>query len=163
MRLRKLELHEREAIFQTGYKEWPRGRTYKQYVHDNSKEDAYGTRYALVNETDEIIGSVMILNIKINQAPIFGLGSVVIESPHRNKGYGLTMLTETLKVIDAQGGDSIVMLYSEIDPNYYAKLGFKELPEKFQRYDYASAMVRCNKEQFQHLCNLPLEHIPTHF
>ena len=47
MIFRQSKQEELDQLFRKGYKVWSRNRTFEQYSTDNSKEDAYGTRYVL--------------------------------------------------------------------------------------------------------------------
>ena len=60
MVLREAKKEKVSDLFQQGYKVWSKGRTWEKYCADNSKEDAYGTRYVLECE-GEIASSLILL------------------------------------------------------------------------------------------------------
>ncbi|MGP7815817.1 GNAT family N-acetyltransferase [Niallia sp. 01092] len=167
MLLRKIQPDEYHTVFQMGYKEWPKGRTYEQYVNDNKKEDAYGTRYVYVDETNYIIGSMIVLSKTIQfsdqTAPIYGLGSIVIDEKYQGNGYGTMMLNEFFSLYTKENKDAIFLLYSEINPQYYYRFQFRELLRKQQHETKSICMVRCNHEMYEKLSQLPKSQIPAYF
>jgi predicted N-acetyltransferase YhbS len=154
-------------IYQMGYKEWKKGRTYEQYVKENQKEDEYGTRYVYVDEENKIIGSLIVLWLNINQLehplPLYGIGSVVIDRNYRSMGYGKRMLKDCLSLIEKLDENPIFILYSDIAPNYYYPFNFQELPANLQRCPKSICMVRCSEDSYRCLSKLPLNFIPSYF
>ncbi|MFT8323508.1 MAG: GNAT family N-acetyltransferase [Bacillus sp. (in: firmicutes)] len=167
MLLRKIISNEADTVFQMGYKEWAKGRTYEQYVKDNKKEDEYGVRYVYVDKNNNIIGSMIVLFIKIqylNQSLlIHGLGSIVIHRSHQGKNHGTNMLNEFFSTFTAEQKDDIFLLYSDINPQYYHRFHFKELPLKLQHKKQSICMVRSNAEMFIKLSQLKKSQIPSYF
>lgn len=163
MHLRVAEPSEFTFIFQEGYKEWPKDRTFEQYVKENSKEDQYGTRYVYVDEDYNIVGSLIVLSLKINHLPIHGIGSVVVSEPCRGKGYGKQMVKECIRLIEEQQRNVIWMLFSEIDPDYYRQFGFKELPKHLQKDSKSVCMVRASDESYLYITSLTKDKLPAYF
>lgn len=60
MIFRKAREEEKNLLFEQGYAEWSKNRSFEQYCSDNRKEDAYGTRYVL-DEKGDILCSAILL------------------------------------------------------------------------------------------------------
>lgn len=63
MLFREIAPNEFEYVYQMGYKEWAKGRSYAQYVKENQKEEDYGTRYVYVNQENKIVGSILVSGV----------------------------------------------------------------------------------------------------
>jgi predicted N-acetyltransferase YhbS len=58
---------------------------------------------------------------------VAGIGAVFTQPAHRGRGAGRDLLTRVLERAAAEGAD-LALLFSEIDPAYYARLGFRPVP-----------------------------------
>ena len=58
---------------------------------------------------------------------VIGIGAVFTQPPHRGKGAAAALVEQLLARAARQGAD-LALLFSEIGPGYYARLGFAELP-----------------------------------
>lgn len=167
MLFREIAPNEFEYVYQMGYKEWSKGRTVGQYVKENQKEEDYGIRYVYVDQTNKIIGSMIILLLKIKifdqELSFYGLGSIVIDQDYRGIGFGKEMLNACLSHIDKQNKQPIVILYSDIDPSFYRPFGFMELPGHLQRSPKSTCMVRCSLDIYHEISKLPITQIPAYF
>ncbi|MDR3543577.1 MAG: GNAT family N-acetyltransferase [Desulfosporosinus sp.] len=147
-------------IFSEGYKEWSKNRTFEQYCTDNSKEDVYGTRYVL-DVNNEIVSSLIILKLKdIVGKKAYGIGSVLTPKIHAGKGYATVLLKNCMP---NGKEDSLVFLYSDINPKFYKRFNFKILPSKFQRYEKSVCMVYCEDLSWNELLNCSIDSIPNYF
>ncbi len=59
---------------------------------------------------------------------IIGIGAVFTQPAHRGKGAAATLIERLLDRAAGQGAD-LALLFSEIGPGYYARLGFAALPK----------------------------------
>lgn len=59
----------------------------------------------------------------------FGIGAVFTPQPFRKRGYATAMLGEALDVARAEGYD-IAYLFSDVRPQFYAAIGFAEVPSR---------------------------------
>ncbi|WP_134703398.1 GNAT family N-acetyltransferase [Ammoniphilus sp. YIM 78166] len=165
MLFRKIAPDETTPVYQMGYREWSKGRTYKQYVKENQKEEDKGTRYVLVDGSDNLIGSLILISYEICLAdlslPVFGLGSFVIIPEKRGLGYGKQMLDSCFSTFQKQV--PAFLLYSDIDPSFYYSFQFKELPAYQQRYAKSVCMLRAEPAIFKEVSKLPVQQIPAYF
>jgi len=60
------------------------------------------------------------------QIRVLGIGAVFTQPPHRGRGHARALLERLLDRASADGCD-LALLFSEIDPGYYARLGFAPL------------------------------------
>ncbi|MDN7240749.1 GNAT family N-acetyltransferase [Planococcus sp. N028] len=153
MNVREARDSEYQLIYEQGYREWAKGRSLEEYIKENQKEEANGKRFVMVNDQNQILASLMMLQFRQN---LFGIGSIVVDSSSRKKGLGKKLIEECLKKYP----DAAYILYSEIDPAYYAQFGFQVLPKEFQQSSKGICMICANDE----LCKRVLkEPIPGYF
>lgn len=161
MLFRPAEPFEIPAILRDGYAAWPKGRTFDQYSIDNKKEDANGTRYVL-QDGDDIVSSLILLRLPAAE-PVrrWGIGSVVTPPEHRGKGYASILLENCLRLAEPE--TDIVLLYSDIDPAFYARIGFRALPESLQKKAGSVCMAHCRESLWQDLIEGTPESVPDYF
>ena len=141
MIIREAKVKEREQLFREAYKLWSKNRTFTQYCEENSKEDFYGTRY-IIEAEGEIVSSLILLKLKEQyDCKVYGFGSVLTPSLHTGKGYASRLLKYCLEEIIEE--NSIVFLYSEINPSFYERFKFRILPPHLQKDKKAVCMVLC--------------------
>lgn len=161
MIFRQAAKEERPFLFQEGYKEWSKARTFEQYCIDNSKDDAIGTRY-VIEEHGQVVCSAVLLQLKsIKGIAVYGLGSILTSQNHRGKGYGIELVKSCMKLVS--DSNTIIFLYSDINPSYYEVLGFKSLPAKLQKYEKSICMAYCQKHIWAELVNTKAAAIPNYF
>ena len=148
-------------LFQEGYKEWSKNRTFEQYCVDNSKDDAIGIRY-VIEENGVIASSTVLLRLEsLLGKNVYGLGSILTSQNHRGKGYGSELIKQCIKLIP--GDNTIIFLYSDIKPAYYEKFGFQSLPEKLQKYEKSVCMAHCTELVWNELIKANAAVIPDYF
>lgn len=161
MIFRKSKAEEVEKLFSEGYKVWSKNRSFEKYSDDNSKEDAYGTRFVL-EDNEEIVSSLIWLDMKsINGKKVYGIGSVLTPAIYKHKGYATELLKNCLQQISTD--ESIVFLYSEVNPAFYERFQFRVLPANLQKDADSICMVLCDDEMWKELLNGSIEPIPDHF
>ncbi len=161
MYFRPAEQEEFPDILRDGYAAWPKGRTFEQYCADNRKEDAYGTRYIL-EDSENIVSSLILLRLPAEE-PVrrYGIGSVITPPDHRGKGYASILLENCLRLAEPE--TDIVLLYSDINPAFYGRIGFRALPEALQKKAGSVCMAYCGERLWQDLIAGPPESIPDYF
>lgn len=161
MIFRQATPQELDVIFGEGYKEWHKNRTFEQYCTDNAKEDAYGTRL-VIDVNNEIVSSLILLKLNdIIGKKVYGIGSVLTSKIHVGKGYATTLLNSC--IIQKDNDDSLIFLFSDINPDFYKRFNFKILPPKFQKYKKSVCMVHCNDNSWNELQNCSIASIPDYF
>ncbi|GAB6153986.1 hypothetical protein JCM17380_27360 [Desulfosporosinus burensis] len=161
MIFRQVNQEEISLLFEQGYREWSKNRTFEQYCIDNSKEDAFGTRY-VIEKNGEIVSSTIVLKLeRINGKKAFGIGSVLTPQNHSNNGYATELLRKCVNLVYDE--NNIIFLYSEINPTFYEKLNFRILPLQLQRYEKSICMAYCKDEVWYELSNCNIDLIPNYF
>ena len=88
------------------------------------------TRWALV-DGGEVLASAKIymFDATLDGRPIriAGFGAVFTQPAHRGRGAARELMTRLLAKVAAEGADA-ALLFSEIGPDYYARLGFSPVP-----------------------------------
>lgn len=161
MIFRKAKEDEKNLLFKQGYTEWSKNRSFTQYCQDNSQEDAYGTRYVL-EEKGEIVSSAILLDFQASLGEkIFGIGSVLTPPHCRGKGYARKLLKNCIDLVfDEQ---SMIFLYSDIDPGFYEKLKFRLLPAPLQKYEKSPCLVLCHHQVWQEFLRSKEKTVPNYF
>lgn len=158
---RKANQEEIHLLFEQGYQEWSKNRTFEQYCIDNSQEDAFGTRYVM-EKNGEIVSSTIVLKLdSINGNTVFGIGSVLTPQNHVGNGYATELLRKCINLVCED--TNIIFLYSDINPSFYEKLDFRILPLKLQKYKKSVCMVYCKLEVWNELLNCNIDLIPNYF
>jgi len=161
MIFRQSKQEELDQLFRKGYTVWSRNRTFEQYSTDNSKEDAYGTRYVL-EDNGEVVSSLILLNLKsIKGRKIYGIGSVLTPPIYKHKGYATELLRNCIEQINTD--DALTFLYSEVHPSFYERFNFRVLPPNLQKDAESICMVLCDDDMWRELLNSHIELIPDHF
>lgn len=153
MKVREAASHEYHTIYEHGYREWAKGRSFQQYIQDNQKEEAYGKRYVLVDRDERVRASLIMLKFK---PYLFGIGSIVVDPAFRGQGAGMHLIKECLKLHP----DAAILLYSEIGAPYYGRFGFRILPETHQPSAQSICMLRAEEGLYKRILNEP---IPPYF
>lgn len=148
-------------LFQEGYKEWSKSRTFEQYCIDNSKDDESGTRY-VIEVNGQIVSSTVLLRLKsINRNDTYGLGSILTSKDYRGKGYGIELIKKCIDLVSNDG--TIIFLFSDINPSYYEKFGFRILPKNLQKCQKSVCMAYCNELVWSDLLKADVDKLPDYF
>lgn len=161
MIFRQAAKEEIPSLFEEGYQEWSKNRTFAQYCLDNSKDDIIGTRY-VIEENGRIVSSAVLLRLKSRLGKdVYGLGSILTSRRHRGKGYGIELIKKCMNLIPPE--NSILFLYSDINPSYYEKFGFQSLPDELQKYAKSVCMAYCHESVWNELIQANGDDIPGYF
>lgn len=162
MVIREATQQERELLFKDAHRVWHKNRTLEEYVRDNSKEDAFGIRY-IIDLVGEIVSSLIVLKLEpILETKVYGIGSVLTPKPHSRKGYATILLKNCIQQIE-KDGDALIFLYSDINPDFYKKQGFRLLPPELQKTVKSPCMIKCSDAIWEKLKNIPVEVLPDYF
>lgn len=161
MIIREARTKEIRPLLEAGYKIWHKGRSFEEYYRDNSREDAYGTRYVLEAE-GEIASSLIVLRLGERfGCKAYGFGSVLTEEVHKGKGYAAGLLDFCIKKL--RGEDCIIFLYSEIAPAFYERFHFRILPDSLQKKKGCYCMALCKEETWKKILTADSLDIPDYF
>jgi predicted N-acetyltransferase YhbS len=159
MVFREARPNEADALFREGYRVWSRGRTYEQYCAENRKEDRHGTRYVLEADGD-IVSSLILLRLK-PFGKACGIGSVVTHEGHEGKGCATALLRGAIAAAEREF--AVIFLYSDIEPAFYERFGFRALPARLQKKKGSVCMARCKEDIWNGLMSGDADSIPGYF
>jgi GNAT superfamily N-acetyltransferase len=117
---------------------WAAGRDYRTYVAHNLEiaRSPYGRRHFRtlgLFDGRQMVASFKrydrLMHLGAQRLRAFGIGAVFTPPEHRRRGYAAVMLATALERARADGYE-IAFLFSDIRPQFYAMLGFTELPSR---------------------------------
>lgn len=121
---------EMDDIYMMGYDAWGEGESRSDYLNtcSSSRKYARGRWYVLADSQGRLASSLIAYKL----APdLFGLGSIATSPALRRQGLAARLIDGVLLAMKREGARA-VFLYSDIDHQYYAKLGFEPLPDLYQ-------------------------------
>lgn len=139
MRVREIasETYASEVLPQTAPL-WAGRRSFEEYVAQTLEiaRGSYGRRYyrtiGLYDGT-RLVASFKRFERSLRDGTArlraFGIGAVFTPEEHRGRGYASVLLASALDDAKARGYD-LAYLFSDIRPQFYAALGFRELPSR---------------------------------
>lgn len=152
-----------EQILDASYEIWHEGLSRNRYGRFWEAQTltpwggAHLTRSALVDQ-GEVLASAKEYELQgvLDGRPvrIVGIGAVFTQPAHRGRGYAQALI-EQLIARAARGGVDLAMLFSEIDPAFYACLGFAPIPTfdleltvaQSERHGAPATMVRVGDDR----------------
>lgn len=135
---RRAEEKDMRRIFTLGYDQWGEGLTLEEHIDKCMHSPKYENgEWFVIEDTDneEVVSALIAYDLHKEGEPVVkGLGTFATEPFTRRKGYGSKLIDQTLQGLEAEDCYHF-FLFSDIDTEFYKQFGFKELPEKFQKYD----------------------------
>ncbi len=139
MKLQPVEaaVYVREVLPQTAPL-WAAGRNFRTYVTHTLEiaRSPYGRRHYRTMglfDGDRMVASFKhydrLMHLGSRRLRAFGIGAVFTPPEHRGRGYAGVMLATAMDRARA-GGYDVAFLFSDIRPQFYALLGFTELPSR---------------------------------
>lgn len=141
---------------------WADGLTRSAYGRYNEAQlrtpwgRAHMRRLALVDAGGRVLSSAKRYDLRVSldgrEVPVVGIGAVFTPAASRGHGHARA-LVEAITASAADEGAALALLFSEIDPAYYAALGFVAVPRREQTIDVAPSkgapmmLVRAGVEQ----------------
>ena len=128
-------------VLMLGYDAWGEDQDEKSFVqsYERSQHHLRGRRYILRLASGTIVSG---LNTLTFSRKLGGIASVATAPQQRGKGYASLLLKATFAILEDQQQLTRLLLFSEIDPQYYARLGFNILPTALQNFKPSLAMLR---------------------
>lgn len=120
---------ERLEAYRIAYEQWNRNETLDAFLERwlNSTKHNAAQRWVLTVDGRVASGLgryPLEFSYRGRVVPGFGIGEVYTAPAFRRKGYAATLCREVARVA-ATEGDRIALLFSDIGPAYYAKLGYQ--------------------------------------
>lgn len=123
-----------------GHDTWGKGLSVEAFVaaYADDKHHIRGTRYLLESSDGEPLAN---LNTIRFARGLVGIASVSVNPKHRGQGHGSTLTRGVMEITRCEDPDVRFMLYSEVRPAMYERLGFTQLPAEFQFHLPSIAMM----------------------
>lgn len=90
-------------------------------------------RLALVDDSGSVLSTAkryyLQAHLDGHQILVAGIAAVFTPAAHRGRGHARTIVDEILSTARSDGAD-LALLFSEIDPDYYAAMGFAAIPRR---------------------------------
>ena len=123
---------EREAAHRNVYPQWPAAPTLEEHVRFRMESPRHSGASWFVGGLDgEVICSLSSypfgFRVRGEEFSGFGIGSVFTVSEHRGHGYAPRLMARVEELSCAQGR-SMSILYSDLVPRYYERLGYVTCP-----------------------------------
>lgn len=147
MHMRKGSPEELNTIFLMGYDVWHEGQSVEAYIQScyTSTEYEDGEWYVLENPTTkELLSSLILYDFKTEHEKIYGIGSVATPPNLRKNGYAKELIQAIISLVMNEKNGTYLLLYSDIDPVFYEKLGFVKAPDVMQQEEGKICMIYPN-------------------
>lgn len=143
---------------------WSGGLSFDRYIQSVQHQLTHpwgkkNLRYLLLKSDDSIVASLKFYSICISSKgrdfKLAGLGAIYTMAEHRKKGFASKLVELVIDFARKENMDGL-LLYSDIDPDFYAQLGFVELGS----YNFEIS-PNINAAFDAHITALTEEHIPS--
>ncbi|MCX6889122.1 MAG: GNAT family N-acetyltransferase [Verrucomicrobia bacterium] len=128
------------TVLAFGYDAWKHDKTFDQYCADKHSDPNHlrGTRYLLEDAAGRPVSALNVLRFRES---LIGFASVATSPEYRGKGYGSLLLRAVMELHRFAQPDLRFVLFSEIKPAIYERLGFFVLPPEHQHFLPTPAMA----------------------
>jgi len=139
-RFRRVAPHEESEILSFGFDIWGEGRTLEEYVARSISKgrDQRIERFVFEAINGRLLSKIHLLRFTTG---LIGLASLATRPDERGKGYGSIIIRATMEMARIENPDTRFLLFSEVKPEIYKRLGFQVLDEAVQRYQPSLAMA----------------------
>src|SRR5712692_3692139 len=127
-----------EQILEATYEIWHEGLSRRAYARFYAAQTATPWGRAHIERQALVDGNQVLASAKLyafdatldgRAVRVAGLGAIFTQPAHRGRG-AARELAERMLESAAAGGADVALLFSEIGPDYYARLGFTALPTR---------------------------------
>ena len=130
---------EMDEVYLMGYDAWGAGDGADAYLAACAASPKYATgRWLVLEDGGILLSSLIVYDLG---GPAAGLGSIATAPERRGHGHASRLTAAAAGAIEG-AGKSRIFLFSDIEPAFYERLGFRALPARFQRKPGSCCMVR---------------------
>jgi GNAT superfamily N-acetyltransferase len=152
-RMRIVQPEENPIVLRFGHDTWGEGEDVETFVrrYDDNPNHLRGTRYLLESidandssDSNDSSGGEILCNLNTLRfrRGLVGIASVSTAPEHRKRGWASLLIRAVMELLRSQEDRRIdFLLFSEVDPGIYRKLGFAELPAPQQHHLPSIAMT----------------------
>ncbi len=127
-----------------GYDAWGEGVSVDEFVaaYGRDKNHLRGTRYLLESPEGEPLANLNTLRFARG---LVGIASLSVNPAARGQGHGSALARAVMEILRSEDSTIRFMLYSEVNPAMYERLGFARLPDALQFHLPSVAMIAGNE------------------
>lgn len=140
LKIRGPKAEEFDEIYRMGFDVWADGDTLENYFEGcrNSPKYKKGEWFVL-EKSGSLLSSLLVHSFDDN---IYGIGSIATNPDQRKNGYASVLIESVINNLQTNRNSKITYLYSDINPEFYERFGFRRLPSELQKYSTTTCMVR---------------------
>jgi GNAT superfamily N-acetyltransferase len=139
-RVRVVHPEDQSTVLAFGHDAWGNGLAVAEFVgsYATNPNHLRGTRYLFELPSGEIVGNLNTIRFRRS---LVGIASMSVVPAQRGRGIASLLLRAVMELFRAEDRATRFMLYSEVGPTLYERVGFSVLPAKLQFHPPAVAMV----------------------
>ncbi len=128
------------TVLPFGHDAWGAGRSLEDFVasYATSRDHLRGTRYVL--ESLEGVAFAGLNTLRFRRG-LVGIASVATAAARRRQGHATHLLSGVLALLREQDASTRFLLFSEVDPAVYERVGFARVPDANQHHLPSLAMA----------------------
>lgn len=137
---REPKTEEFDEIYKMGFDVWADGESLESYLDGCRTSPKYRNgEWFVLEKNGSLLSSLLLHSFENN---IYGVGSIATATNQRKNGYASVLIENVLRNLQTNRNSKITYLYSDINPEFYERFGFKILPQSLQKYKTTTCMVR---------------------
>lgn len=138
--IKKVTKDEMTQVYLMGFETWNQGKSEKEYLEYcyNSEKLNAGQWFGIYLQ-NQLVGSLIVYKFTKDE---FGFGSIVTEKKFRGQGVAQYLIQSLIEQLQSENENLVLIIYSDISPEYYQKFGFQILPPSSQKYPKSACMIR---------------------
>lgn len=139
-RFRRAAPREESEIISFGFDVWGEGKTLQEYVAQSLAvgREQRAERFMFEGLDGRRLSKVNVLRFADG---LVGFASLATRPEERGKGYGSIVLRAAMEMARLENADTRFLLFSEVKPAIYERLGFHVLDDTAQRFKPSLAMA----------------------
>jgi ribosomal protein S18 acetylase RimI-like enzyme len=139
-RVRVMVPEDEREVLAFGYEAWGGGQTLEEFIehYATDRNHLRGTGYVLERMDGTRVAGLNTLRFARHRV---GLARLATSRHYRGQGFGSLLMQAVMEILRSEDPEVRCLLFSEISPLFYEKLGFRALPEGQQRFLPAVAMI----------------------
>lgn len=140
MIVREPRTEEFDEVYKMGFDVWADGSSLENYLEGCRTSPKYrqGEWFVLENNGN-LLSSLLVHSFTDN---IYGIGSIATNASQRKNGNASILIEKVLDELQNNRNSKVTYLYSDINPEFYERFGFKILPHDLQKYKTTTCMAR---------------------
>ena len=154
-----------DAVYMMGFDAWSDGSDQAEYLKDCRKSAKYRSGQWLVLCADDLVVSSLLVHTfpPWGSWQVRGIGSVATEPTYRKRGFASQLIEMASAALCARNRRLVILLYSDIDAEFYRRLAFVELSSEFQLFQGSKLLARMSREWDEALFRKYQDKIPGYF